>query len=179
MSAVYKKAVKLNHSPTFLCVLHYIYYLLLYELLFFAISQICRIRKVCMSFSIWVCRTLFSRHVILMVRDVLVEIFWICGVQLRCPSIVRPRKLHSVTLSIGSEFIASFRGWRIYIALMIMKKHEFCFLTLRNILFILSHSKMLLISLLIFFDISSIMFLADAELLNKHRWLIKICIIWI
>ena len=103
-------SVKLNHSPTFLCVWHYIYYLLLYELLFFAISQICRIRKVCMSFSIWVCRTLFSRHVILMVRDVLVEIFWICGVQLRCPSIVRPRKLHSVTLSIGFEFIASFRG---------------------------------------------------------------------
>ena len=82
MSAVPKKAVKLNHSPTFSCFWHYIYYLLLYELLFFAISQICRIREVYMSFSIWVCGTLFSRHVILMVRDVLVELFWICGAQL-------------------------------------------------------------------------------------------------
>ena len=94
---------------------------------FFAISQICRIRKVYMSFSIWVCRTLFSRHVILMVGDVLVEIFWICGVQLRCPSIIRPQKL----------VCHSFNWLWIYcqlqgLKMMIMKKHEFCFLYIKG-----------------------------------------------
>ena len=48
------------------------------------------------------------------------------------------------------------------------------FFTLSYSLFIWNRSEMLLSSLLIFFDISSIfMFLADAEFLDKHRGLIK------
>ena len=66
-------------------------------------------------------------HVILMARDFLFVIFWICGVQLRCPSIARQRKLHSVTLN-WLWIYCQLRGLRIYIALMIMKKHEYCFL---------------------------------------------------
>ena len=48
------------------------------------------------------------------------------------------------------------RGSRIYIALMIMKKHEFCFLCIIDRFFILSHSEMRLSSSLLFSDISYI-----------------------
>ena len=39
------------------------------------------------------------------VLDILLEIFCIWGDQLSCSSMVRPRKLNSVTRSIGSELI--------------------------------------------------------------------------
>ena len=133
-----------------------------------------RIRDVYISFRIRVGRNLFRRHIIPIVRDILFEIFWICGVQLRCSSIVRPRKLNSFTLSIGSEFIANFKVKEFTLRWWKWKSMNFVFLTLRDSLFILSHSEMLSSSLFIFADISSIfMFLTEAELLNEHRGLIK------
>ena len=135
---------------------HCINYLLLCELLFFAISEVCKIRGVYISFSIWVDRNLFSPHIILMVRDILFEIFWICEVQLRCPSIVRPWKLHSVNLLIGSESIASFRVKEFTLCWWWWKSMNFVSFALMDSMFISSHSKMLLGSLLIFSDISYI-----------------------
>ena len=159
-------------------------YLLLYELLSIlpilnpqVTMENCiygRIRDVYISFTIRVGRNLFRRHIIPMVRDILFEIFWICGVQLRCSSIVRPRKLNSVTLSIASELIASFKVKEFTLHWWQWKSIYFVFFTLRGSLFILSHSEMLSSSLFIFSDISSIfMSLTEAELLNEQRGLIK------
>ena len=50
-----------------------------------------------------------------------------------------------------------------YIALMIMKKHEFCFLYVKGQLVYIEP----------FRNAVKLMFLADADLLNKHRGLIK------
>ena len=95
-------------------------------------------------------------------------------VQLRCSSIVRPRKLNSVTLSIASELIASFKVKEFTLHWWEWKSIYFVFFTLRGSLFIVSHSEMLSSSLFIFSDISSIfMSLTEAELLNEQRGLIK------
>ena len=50
-------------------------------------------------------RKFFRRHIIPSVVAILFHIICMCGLQLRCSSIVSPRKLNSVTLSIGSQFI--------------------------------------------------------------------------
>ena len=50
-------------------------------------------------------RKFFRRPIIPRVREILFEIFSTCGFQLRCSSIVSPRKLNSLTFSIVSEFI--------------------------------------------------------------------------
>ena len=63
------------------------------------IKELYKTRRMCVG------RKFFRRHIIPRVRAILFEIFCMCGFQLRCSSIVSPRKLNSLTLSIVSEFI--------------------------------------------------------------------------
>ena len=88
-----------------------------------------RIRDVYISFRIRVGRNLFRRHIIPMVRDILFKIFWICVVQLRYSSIVRPRKLNSVTRSFNwLRIYCQLQGKIIYMKMVKRKEHAFCFL---------------------------------------------------
>ena len=65
------------------------------------IIKLYSIRRKCVG------KKFFKRHMIPNVLAILFEIFWMWGFQLRCSSIVSPRKLNSMTLSIGSKFIFS------------------------------------------------------------------------
>ena len=55
--------------------------------------------------SMCVGKKFFKRYIIPSVLAILFDIFCVCGFQLRCSSIVNPKKLNSLTYSILSELI--------------------------------------------------------------------------
>ena len=63
------------------------------------IKELYKTQRMCIG------RKFFRRHIIPRVRAILFEIFCMCGFQLRCSTIVSPRKLNSLTFFIFSEFI--------------------------------------------------------------------------
>ena len=116
----------------------------------------------------------FKRHMVPCVVAILLDILCMCGFQLRFSSIVSPKKLNSVTLSTGSQFIFKV-GVIVFIFIWWWWKIiYFVLLTFRDNLFIFNHSWMFLSSVLICSGICLKSSLSqENDELKEHSGLIK------
>ena len=108
-----------------------------------------------------------------MMRDILFEIFWLCGVQLICSSNAKPRLLTSITIVIGSEFVASFGIGGLTLGSWWNHNMNLFFSTFRDRCTVIKW-------LFSFSDIPSVFVsLLHTELLDKHRrFILQICSIY-
>ena len=115
----------------------------------------------------------FNLHTIPSDLDILFDIFCTCSFHVKCWSIVKPKKLKSVTLSIIWSFKFSCGITFSMFRCLWWKIINFVFFTLSDSLFISNHICMFFNSLFILVDNSNLLQLLSIFTSNEHNVLVK------